>query len=202
MTSILLVRHGNTEAVGEFLVSRLPGYPLDERGRAEAESLATALSPLKLTAVHSSPLQRAKQTATAIAAPHGIAVFESEALTDVDFGQWNGLAIADLEADAAFRRFNQHRALCAIPKGERVSRIQARMVDALAEIVQAHPDGIVVVVSHGDPIRLAVAFYLGLAVDHCQRLEIGTGSVTALELNDTDAKLLTLNASNADVLGR
>jgi broad specificity phosphatase PhoE len=200
MTLFLLVRHGATDAVGKVITGRLPGYPLNETGRAEAAALAAALSRLKLDAAYSSPLERARETAAAVAAPHAIDVVEIESVTDIDFGLWNAQAIDALEALPEFRRFNQHRAFCGIPDGERVSRVQARMVDALAEIAEAHPGGTVLVVSHGDPIRLAIAFYLGLAVDHSQRLEISTASVTALELNDGDAKLLTLNSRTVDVL--
>jgi probable phosphoglycerate mutase len=201
MTLLLLVRHGLTDAVGKIICGQLPGYPLNEKGRAEAALLASSLSSVKLHAAYSSPLQRARDTAEAIAAPHGLRVVEMEALTDIDFGQWNAQAIADLESVDSFRRFNQHRAFCGIPNGERVSHVQARMVDVLAEIADAHVGGTVVVVSHGDPIRLALAFYLGFAVDHVQRVEIGTGSITALELNDRDATLRTLNARSLDALG-
>ena len=202
MALLLLVRHGVTDAVGKTIVGRLPGYPLNEKGRTEASAIATALSKLQLDAVHASPLERARDTAVAIAAPHGLPVVVNDALTDIDFGRWNAQALAELESVPAFRRFNQHRAFCGIPEGERVSRVQARIVDALAEIAEAHPTGCVVVVSHGDPIRLAIAFYLGLAVDHAQRLEIGTGRVSVLELNEADAKLHALNACDVNMLAR
>jgi broad specificity phosphatase PhoE len=201
MTLLLLTRHGATDAVGKIICGQLPGYPLNEQGRAEAALLARSLSSLNIAAVYSSPLERARETAAAVAAPHGLSVVEAELLTDIDFGQWNARAIADLESEDSFRRFNQHRSFCGIPQGERVSGVQARVVDALADIAVRHAGATVVVVSHGDPIRLALAFYLGLAVDHIQRLEVGTGSVTALELNDADATLRTMNARNLDSLG-
>jgi broad specificity phosphatase PhoE len=200
VTLFLLVRHGLTEAVGKIIAGRLPGFPLNEKGRAEAAALAASLSALKLDAIHSSPLERARETAAIVAAPHGSSVVENEALTDIDFGRWNAQPISHLESIPAFQRFNQHRAFCGIPSGERVSQVQARMVDALAEVAEAHPSGTVVVVSHGDPIRLAIGFYLGLGVDLVQRLEIGTGSVSALELSEQDAKLHALNARDVRML--
>jgi probable phosphoglycerate mutase len=200
MTMLLLVRHGATDAAGKIITGRLPGYALNNQGRAQAAALAACLSTLKLEAAYSSPLERARDTAAAIALPHGLGVVERDAMTDIDFGQWNAQPIADLESVSAFRRFNAHRAFCSIPDGERMSAVQSRMVEALAEIAEAHPGGTVVAVSHGDPIRLAVAFFLGLAVDHVHRLEISTGSITALELNDADAKLHALNARNVDML--
>jgi broad specificity phosphatase PhoE len=202
MTLFLLCRHGDTDAVGKIIAGRLPGYPLNEKGRAEAAALATSLSKVNVHRVYCSPLERARETAAAIAIPRGMAAVENEALTDIDFGDWNAQAIVQLESVPAFRRFNQHRAFGGIPNGETVSHAQGRMADALAEIAEAHPSETVVAVSHGDPIRLVVAFYIGLSVDHSQRLQIDTGSVTALELNDADAKLLTLNARNVDVLVR
>jgi broad specificity phosphatase PhoE len=193
LTRLLLVRHGLTDAVGKLITGRLSGYPLNPAGQAEAEALADALSNRKLAAVYSSPLERALHTAARIASRHGLAVIEREALTDIEFGDWSAQAIATLETQAAFRRFNRHRAFCAIPNGERVVRVQARLVDALTDIAEAHPTSCVVVVSHGDPVRLAVAFFLGLPVDLAQRLEIGTGSVSELELFEDDVRLWSWN---------
>src|SRR4051812_28491838 len=103
MTLLLLVRHGATDAVGKIISGQLAGYPLNEKGHTEAALLASSLASVKLEAIYSSPLQRARDTATSIAAPHGLRIIEMEAMTDIDFGRWNAQPIADLESVESFR---------------------------------------------------------------------------------------------------
>ena len=81
MTRLLLIRHGTTDAVGQRLVGRLPGIPLNAKGRAEVAALGARLAGAALAAVYSSPLERALETASAIAAPHGLEPVLRETLT-------------------------------------------------------------------------------------------------------------------------
>ncbi|HEX3773337.1 MAG TPA: histidine phosphatase family protein [Polyangiaceae bacterium] len=197
MTLLLFVRHGATDAAGKVLSGRLGGFPLNALGQAEARAVSEMLSTVQLEAVYSSPLERALGTAERIAAARPLNVRVRESLTDIDFGAWSGRSIAELEGVDEFRRFNAHRAVAHVPEGERVGAVQARMVEAVAEITSTHPTGAVAVVSHADPIRFALAFFLGLALDHTHRLEIATGSISGLELNEYDARLLYLNVRGA-----
>lgn len=193
MTRLLLVRHGTTDAVGKVLSGRASGYPLNEAGLAQVHVLRDGLSALEIAAVYSSPLERAVQTAAVLASPRGLPVTVDERLSDIDFGAWSGRAISELRNDAKFLHFNRQRSLAQPPLGERISQVQARMVAALHERVMLHPQGTVAIVGHADPLRLAIAFFIGLAVDHAHRLEIEPASESTLEFLGDDVRLLHLN---------
>jgi probable phosphoglycerate mutase len=192
-TTFFLVRHGVTDTVGQRLVGRRPDAPLNDTGRAQCERVATFLAGVPLAAVYSSPLERAAATARALARPHGLDVSVRDALIDVEFGEWSNETLAALRDRPEFRRFNAQRAGHAPPGGEHAALVQARMVTELCRLRDAHPGAAVAVVGHADPLRAALAFFLGLAIDLARRLELDPACVTRLELGDTDASLRFLN---------
>lgn len=170
----------------------MTGVPLNREGAEQAARLGTFFAGAPLAAVYSSPLERALYTASAIALSHGLPVQQRAELTDIDFGDWTGKSLSELRDDTAFRRFNQQRALACPPKGEPAFEVQARMVRALSEIARLHPRSRVVVVGHADPLRAALAFFLGISLDLARRLEISPGSVSQLEHGE-DVSLVCLN---------
>ncbi|HEY8944728.1 MAG TPA: histidine phosphatase family protein [Polyangiaceae bacterium] len=193
MTLLFLVRHGTTDAVGRRLVGRMSGIPLNDAGRAQAAALGARFAHVPLAGVYTSPLERAVSTATAIAEPHGLAPMWWPALTDVDFGDWTGKALAELRESAVFGDFNTRRSLTRPPAGEHALEVQLRVVSALQEIAAAHPEDAVAVVSHADPIRASIAYILGMPLDALVRFEIDAGSVSQLELATHGARVLSLN---------
>ena len=193
MTLLILVRHGTTEALGKVLSGRAPGYSLNAEGWAQIRALKTGLATLHLDAVYTSPLERAMTTAAALASPRELPVRIDERLSDIHFGTWTGRAISELSHDPGFIHFNAQRSMGHPPGGERTSEVQARMVSALQEWVEQFPRGTLAVVGHADPLKLAIAFFIGLSADHARRLEIDPASTTALELVGHGARLLHLN---------
>lgn len=193
MTSLLLVRHGHTGAVGERLVGRRPNVPLDAIGRAQAERLAAFFARAPLAAVYASPLERTADTAQAIAARHGLGVSLSDALLDLDFGSWTDRRLEELRAEPGFQRFNTHRAGVAPPTGEHPALMQSRMAVELCRLRDAHPGQLVAVVGHADPLRAAIAYFVGIPLDLARRLELEPGGVSWLELTVDDASLRYLN---------
>ncbi len=89
-TLVLLVRHGETPTTGMVLPGRAPGLHLSERGRAQAERVAERLAGLSVSALYSSPLERARETAEPTAAGTGLAVQREPGLLECDFGDWTG----------------------------------------------------------------------------------------------------------------
>jgi probable phosphoglycerate mutase len=197
MTTLLLIRHGMTDAVGRQLTGRLGGVHLNEQGRTEVEALSARLRSTPLAAVYASPLERAMETARAVAQPHALEVIPREALLESDFGTWSGRMLADLDTDVEFRRFNSNRSGTCPPAGEHMSVIQARMVNELLRIRDAHPDQSVAVVSHGDPLRAVICAFAGISIDLMQRLEISPASVSVLRLTPDSVSLLRLNDTGA-----
>ncbi len=180
-TTLLLIRHATNDLlVTHRLGGRMPGVHLNDQGRAEAEALADRLARVNLTAVYSSPMERALETAQAIAARHGLEVRIHPGLHEVDCGQWSGTPIRDVRGDPRWRAIEAYPILNTYPGGETIWQVQVRVVAALEEIRAAHSDQTVAIVSHADPIRAAVAHYIGLPLDLFRRLLISPASLTAL----------------------
>ena len=174
MTTILLVRHGETDW---NLHRRLQGHsdtPLNDRGREQARTLAAELADEPIDAVYSSDLVRAHETARIVAEQHGLDVTATGDLRERHFGTWEGLSDDEIEA-----RFPE-AATGVIGDGESREAMARRVFDALQRIAKQHPEGRVLVVSHGGPLR-AVLRHCGVngveRVDNCHivRLEAGNG---------------------------
>jgi probable phosphoglycerate mutase len=93
----------------------------------------------------------------------------------------------------AWRIVQRAPSLFHFPEGESFLQSQERIVSELDAIAKAHPKGLVAVVFHSDPIKLAIAHYIGLPFDHFQRLVISTGSVSILGLYELGGVLMGLN---------
>ena len=124
MTTLILVRHAETEATGRFLTGRQLGHPLNGCGKAQARELARILSPVPLQAIFTSPLERAVQTARCIAATHCLQPETVNELGELNVGEWEGRSFAELEACEDWRRFNTYRSGARPPGGE--SMLEAR----------------------------------------------------------------------------
>ena len=199
MTRLLLVRHANTEANGKRLSGRDAGIGLDPEGRKQAQWLAARLARLPVARVYSSPLRRAMETAEAIATVVRCDVEPREEFLEIEFGRWSGLDFDELARDVRFRRFNAFRSCADVPGGESMLQAQARMIAGLSLVRARHPHERVVVVSHGDLIRAAIAHYAGIAIDLFQRIEISTGSLSEIELDEDNVRILRINEADARV---
>ncbi|RME36187.1 MAG: histidine phosphatase family protein, partial [Thermoflexia bacterium] len=180
-TTLLLIRHATNDLLTTHrLGGRTPAVHLNDQGRAEAEALADRLARRNLAAVYSSPMERALETAQAVAARHGLEVHVHPGLHEVDCGQWSGLPLAQVRGNPRWLALETYPTLNPYPEGETIWQVQVRVVAALEEIRSAHPGQSVAVVSHADPIRAAVAHYIGLPLDLFRRLLISPASLTVL----------------------
>lgn len=195
MPILLLIRHGeNDYSKTGRLAGRLPGITLNERGRQQAEELAKALANAPLAAVYSSPLERAKETAEPIAKARGLKVIETPGLLEANMGEWQGKSVRRLALTRYWRVVQGAPSRARHPAGESFAETQLRIVSALEQIIARHkPRDLIACVFHADPIKLAVAHFIGLPLDHFQRLGCDTGSVTMLALSPTSAHLIWLN---------
>jgi len=195
MTYLLLVRHALTDWVHHRLAGWTPGIPLNAVGREQAAALGQRLAPWPIQAIYTSPIDRAKETADALAGPHHLTPVVLDDLTEVDAGEWTGQDIDVVRQTDLWRAIQTSPKTVRLPGGESLVEVQARMVRAVTQIGQAHGDGLVVAVSHADPIRVVLAHYLGLDLDFFQRLVIDPASVSVLALGkDGEAtRLLRLN---------
>jgi len=194
MTQLLLIRHGENEytRTGK-LAGWTPGVHLNEAGHKQAEALAARLKQAPITAIYSSPLERARETAAPLAKAKGLKVEVRAGLGEVRYGSWTGKSLKRLARTKLWRVVQQQPSAMAFPEGESLWNVQARIVEAIEQIARAHPKGLVAAFSHGDIIKLAVAYYLGMPLDLFQRIMISTASITLLHFGRGPTALVKLN---------
>lgn len=192
-TTILLVRHAAHPLLGRQLCGRMPGVALDAAGRDQASRLATQLAGLRPEALYTSPMERAHDTAAAIAAPTGLAPQLCDALNEIDFGSWTGMGFDALADDPAWARWNTVRADGCPPGGETMCAAQARAVAGMLRIKAEHPEGLAVIVSHADIIKAILLWCLGLSLDAILRFDIDPASTSAIALWEGGGKILWMN---------
>jgi probable phosphoglycerate mutase len=195
-TTLLLIRHAHTGAVGEYLAGRSEGVPLSARGRAEAAELRTSLHGRVIHAIYSSPLERAMDTARGLALDRHIDVRVRADLVEVDFGEWTGKTFLELDRLPGWQRYNRTRSIAHVPRGENASAVRMRITRALADLHRAHPGQSVAVVTHAEVIRTAVLHYLGTSLDLFHQVEIAPASVTTVALRGERAQVVAVNASH------
>jgi probable phosphomutase (TIGR03848 family) len=191
--NLLLIRHAQNDWVGKRLAGWTPGVHLNDEGRAQAAALAQRLIGAPLAAVYSSPLERTLETAQPLAEAHGLTVEMREGLGETRYGDWTGRSLKELKDEALWPVVQVYPGGARFPGGESMREVQARMVAQLDAIRDAHPGQTVAVVSHSDPIKMAVAHYAGLPLDLFQRLSISPASVTAFAFTRFGPRLVCLN---------
>ena len=193
VTRLVLARHAVTAQTGPLLSGRLPGIDLSDEGRGQADALAERLAALPVDAVYASPIERTTQTAAAVASRHGLEVRALDGVLEADYGEWTGQKLADLAKTDLWKVVQRAPSARQLPGGESLAAMQARMVAALDGVVAAHPGELVVVVSHADPIKAAIAHYTGVHLDLFQRIVVSPASATAFVFSEHGVALLKCN---------
>jgi 2,3-bisphosphoglycerate-dependent phosphoglycerate mutase len=172
-TTIVLVRHGETAWNRERRFQGHADVPLNEEGRRQAGKLADELANESFALAYTSPLRRAAESAEILATRLGIDVRPSEALREIDVGSWSGITIEEVEErfPEGWTRWSDWRSE-GWDDGETYDELGRRVVAGLLEIGAAHPETTVLAVTHGGPIRCAMAAALGLPL-HEVRDRIG-----------------------------
>jgi probable phosphomutase (TIGR03848 family) len=195
--NLLLMRHALNDWVGERLAGWTPDVHLNETGRSQAATLGALLANVPLAAIYSSPLERTWETAQPLAQALGLTVQVREGLGETRYGDWTGRALKELKGEDLWPVVQVYPGGTRFPGGESLREVQARVVSELDAIRDAHPGETVAVFSHSDPIKMAVAHYLGLPLDLFQRLTIGPASVTAFAFTRFGPRLICLNHSQS-----
>jgi probable phosphomutase (TIGR03848 family) len=195
MPVILLIRHGENDYVKTHrLAGRLPGVHLNEKGQKQAQALAEHLRQAPIKAVYSSPLERAMETAAPIAKELGLQVQPRPGLIEVDIGEWQDQRIKSLSRGKLWKLVQRAPSRARFPGGEMFADAQYRICQDMDAIARAHePKDLLACVTHADPIKLAVAFFMAMPLDAFQRLSISPASITGLYLGEAGCQLLRLN---------
>ena len=196
MTTVILVRHGQTEW---NRVERFRGrydVPLNETGLAQAEAAARAIAARwRPAAVYSSPLSRAMATAAAIARTLGVDAQAHPGLIDIDYGAWQGLTLEEVRAGwpAVVEALYSGAPDATIPGGERLPAVGERALSALRALAVRHPEQTVVAVSHTTVNRALLICAMGLPWDRFWRLGQDNGAINVLDLRGDTVTLVQWN---------
>jgi len=195
MPFILLIRHAENDYVKNCrLAGRLPDVHLNENGRLQVQTLVEKLTGAPLKAVYSSPLERALETAQPLASAFGLEVEVRPGLIELDVGEWQGKSWKGLRRLKIWKTVQATPSRMRFPGGESFSEAQFRVCQEIDQIASRHEaQELVACVSHGDPIKLAVAHFIGLPLDSFQRLVVDPASITTLQIGETSSRLLSLN---------
>lgn len=211
MATLLLVRHGRTTAnASGLLAGRTPGVLLDELGTEQAARAGARIAAVPVVRLVTSPQERCKQTAKAVAdgqrgAGHPVTRATTEkALAECDYGDWQGQAIKTLLKEPLWRTVQQQPSAVTFPGGESMVAMQHRAVAAVrrldAAITAEHgSDAVWVAVSHGDIIKSVLADALGLHLDLFQRINLDPASISVVRYAADRPYVLATNTHDGDL---
>jgi len=171
----------------------MPGIELNAAGRHQMAECAERLLESGIDAVQSSPQRRTVQSANIIAARCGAAVEIVPAMDEIEMGDWTGRALAELEADPSWQAWNARRGQQCPPGGECATLLQARVVRHLEDFRKARLDARIVIVSHAEPIRVALMHYLGVPLDHFQSVEVEPAGISTLVMQKSRVVVVRMN---------
>jgi probable phosphoglycerate mutase len=181
MSTLLLIRHGETPYnVNGKMAGRLPGVPLNEKGRKQAEAVGEALKHAPIKYIYSSPMERALETGSYLAKHLGLEMLIAPGINETDIGEWTGRSVKQCARTKLWDVVVNRPGDLVFPGGEAFVDIQARTVAELKAIAERHPDDLVACFSHADPIRLAVAHFLDMPINAFQRLGIDNCSICVI----------------------
>ncbi len=207
MTVVLLVRHGLTAGTGHVLTGRTPGIPLDDRGREQAAALAARLAEVRLDAIVTSPLERCRQTAEAIAAARDgepLPVKEDGQFAEVNYGDWTGQPLKRLAKEPLWRVVQAHPSAVRFPgeDAESLLEVQHRAVQAVREWnARLGKDAVYLICSHGDVIKSVIADSLGLHLDLSQRIQVDPCSLSVIRYTPLRPFLVRMNDTGRTAAG-
>jgi probable phosphomutase (TIGR03848 family) len=195
MPAVIFIRHGENEYVKKGrLAGRLPGIHLNDKGIQQAQQLADQLSQVKLSAVYSSPLERAMETAEPIAKAQNLEVVPRPGLLEVDYGEWQDKSLKQLRRRKLWKAVQETPSLVRFPRGESFTEAQSRIANEIKDLCSKHKTKeMIVCVCHSDMIKLAVAYFINLPLDQFQKMAVQPGSLTTLAISSHGNLLINLN---------
>jgi len=191
VSQLVFVRHGQTDANRNGVLLGRLDPPLNDAGREQAAVVAARVALLAPARIVASPLVRAMETAEIVGVACGLSVGVDARLIEVDYGEYDGLPLAELPSDLVWKWRND--AEFAPPGGESLASVGKRMGEYTSEVLDSLAEGPMVAVSHVSPIKAAVLWALGLPELYAWRLRLDNASVTRLAPGPDGPVLLSFN---------
>jgi len=202
MTRILLIRHAHSIANDRgILAGRSAGVVLTEYGAKQASDLAERLKGVAIAKIHISPLERCHLTINPLLKKIPLKtrpkIVITEDLSEVDYGKWTGKKLSSLYREKLWKVVQNRPSAMYFPEGEGLANVQVRAMRAVHSA--ASEPGLQIIVSHGDVIKSIVAAVLGTHMDNFQKIVIDPASITVLDFDGSDFRILTLNNTSTPI---
>jgi probable phosphomutase (TIGR03848 family) len=209
LASVILVRHSRSTAnTAGVLAGQAPGISLDETGFTQAQGLTARIGDVLISRVISSPLQRCIETISPWHEKYGKTEIEIDNnFIESDYGSWTGEKLSELAKEPLWKSVQKSPSTVTFPEGESFQAMFKRVSIGLDSIIDklAENDN-VIVVSHGDIIKLAIAKILGLPIDNFQKLVIDPASISIVKVENSEDKehsrrtaLISMNESGTSL---
>ena len=178
---LYLIRHGETTWNRREIFRGRADVPLTRKGHSEAEATARALRKRPISAIYSSPLSRAMDTARPLARARGLEVQPRPGIIDVDFGRWQGIAKKKVAGShpRLYQRWLTRPEGITFPGGESLARVRTRSVRCLRGVTRSHPDGEIALVSHRVVLKVLMLSLMGLPNSRFWDILLDPASISA-----------------------
>ena len=196
MGQIIFLRHGQAENnTKRILAGRTEGVPLTEVGEQQAQHTAELLEHMNVSAIYSSPIQRAKHTAEIVGKHNSLNVTIDERLIELDMGKFTGMAYDEIFNDHGnvFMKFYQGDLEIAHNGVETFDEVKKRVLGIVDHVIQNHPDQNVVLVTHMDPIKAMLSTIVDLSPTNLFELIIANASLNLFRENKKKFSISGLN---------
>ena len=194
-TTVLLVRHGQTNSnVTGFYMGR-SDEDLDEVGYTQARRLSSRLSGWPIASVYTSPLRRAYTTAAILAEPHLLELNVLDDLIELGLGDWQGLHMDEIKRrwPDVWQQSRIDPSEVTMPNGESFRQVTERAVRVFESVVRSNPGKQVVIVTHEVVVKVIVAHVLGVSNSMYRRFEVNNASLSVIRVANGNSRLITLN---------
>ncbi len=195
MTSVYLIRHGETAWNKEEIFRGRTDVPLNEIGLREAEFVGGYLKGMEIHAIYSSPLLRARETARRIAQFFNLKVQPLEGINDMSFGKWEGRPLKEVQISdrEIYQQWREKPHLVRLPGGESLDEVRVRAMAALDEVVQYHHGKNLVLVSHRVVNKVMICGVLGIDNSHFWQISQDTAAINRIQFQEGRYILSLLN---------
>ena len=204
MTTFLLLRHAHSMAnESGILAGRIAGIELSEIGTRQSSQLNNALKDVVIDRIVISPLQRCKDTIAHTAKRRKKRIFTDSAFVEMDYGQWSGRSLKELVKEKAWKTIQKSPKNFTFPQGESFSGAAKRIERGLTSLTKKYPDETILIVTHGDVIKMALQLTHGGELNRFQNFVVDTCSLSELQWSKnsrlvvrSNVRLVKMNADN------
>jgi len=198
---IIFLRHAQAENnTKRILAGRTEGVPLTKAGIEQAESIAKYLKPLDISAIYSSPIERASHTAEIVAKNNSLDYELDDRLTEIEMGRFTRMNYDDMFAKYGniFLKFYENDPVIAEHEVETFPEVQRRILDMVTHVVKKHKNENVIFVTHMDPIKSMLSIVMDLKPKTLFELIIANASLTIIKEHENKFSLSAINAMDID----